>query len=116
MSVNECFENFPSFDQDLRLPWCSFSDWVVVTVLIRRKKNGKKKPLKHTNPIETEGLLVQLCLCCELDVCLQIRTGSKALRVLSENLKAFDGIIKVKYILNRRKVPDCILYEAVGAL
>lgn len=37
-----------------------------------RDKMEKKKttPLKHTNPLETEGLLVHLCLCCEFYVCL----------------------------------------------
>lgn len=68
-----------------------------------------EKNLNYIKPLENEGLLVHMLLCCKF--CLPIDQNSKQgfeSFFFSENLKAFDGIINVKYILKRRKVPDFV--------
>lgn len=53
----------------LRPPWCWFSNRVAANSAPWERQNGKKT-LKRTNPLETEGLLVHMLLCCEFYVCL----------------------------------------------
>lgn len=79
------FESLPSLKAGLKTTLVLIFKQLIVHVGRRKME----KSLKHTNLSKAEVFLVYMGLCCEFYVCLQIRTGSKALRAFVRKPQSF---------------------------